>query len=247
MPATTNTSLFQGDSGDLPSDDSAQALTTSKNTKGDLPNPGPAMITQYPGTQESVSRTLDFGQDAAVAPIPISNEQVEENSELVASLQVADDVQVEGAILEEVVGEQVDEQDFAKEAVLEEGSEREATGATQKVTTIKDKIILPSLAQCKVQWKKNYPQKAGKHEWVCILDPKNKIYESGKTRLPLERLPFKPGVDQWMTTYQSSSLVRLCFPNIDRGLIAKILTITAHTGIGSFFTGGFFAVESLEQ
>jgi hypothetical protein len=43
LPATTNTSLFQGDSGDLQTDDSAQALTTSKNTDGDLPNPGPAM------------------------------------------------------------------------------------------------------------------------------------------------------------------------------------------------------------
>jgi hypothetical protein len=76
MPATINTSLFQGDSGDLRTEDSAQALTTSKNTEGDLPNPGPAMITQNPGTQESVSRTLDFGQDAAVAPKPISDEQV---------------------------------------------------------------------------------------------------------------------------------------------------------------------------
>jgi hypothetical protein len=50
---------------------------------------------------------LFLGQDAAVARIPITNEQVEENSELVAGLQVADDVQVEGAVLEEVVGEQV--------------------------------------------------------------------------------------------------------------------------------------------
>jgi hypothetical protein len=91
MPATTNTSLF---------------LTTSKNTKGDLLNPRPAMITQNPGTQESVSCTLDFGQDATVAPTPTTDEQVEENSELVAGLQVADDVQVEGAVQEEVVGEQ---------------------------------------------------------------------------------------------------------------------------------------------
>jgi hypothetical protein len=105
------------------SEDSAQALTTSKDTEGDLPTPGPAMITQNPGTQESVSCTLNFGQDAAVAPIPITNEQVEENSELVAGVQVADDVQVEGAVLEEVVGEQVDEQEFVKDAVLEEGSE----------------------------------------------------------------------------------------------------------------------------
>jgi hypothetical protein len=243
MPATTNTSLFQGDSGDFRSEDSAQALTTSKNTKGDLPNPGPAMITQNPGTQELVSRTLDLGQDAAVAPIPITNEQVEENSELVAGLQVADDVQVEGAVLEEVVGEQVDEQEFVKEAVLEEGSEREATGAPQQVTTIEDKIILPSLAQCEVQWKKNNPQKAGKHKWVCILDPKNKIYESGETRFPLERRPFESGVDQWMTTYQSSFLVLLCFPNIDRGLIAKILTITAHTASGSQVELDLFSLE----
>jgi hypothetical protein len=158
-------------------------------------------------------------------------------------LQVADDVQVEGAILEEVVDEQVDEQDFVKEAALEEGSEREATGAPQQVTTIEDKIILPSLAQCKFYWKKNNPQKSGKHEWICIQNPKNKIYESGKTRLPLERRPFEPGVDQWMTTYQSSSLVRLCFPNIDRGLIAKILTITAHTASGSPAELDLFSLE----
>jgi hypothetical protein len=104
MPETTKTSLFQGDSGDFRSEDSAQALTTSKKTEGDLLTPGPAMITQNPGTQELVSRTLDFGQDAAVAPIPITDEQVEENRELVAGLQEADDVQVEGAVLEEVVG-----------------------------------------------------------------------------------------------------------------------------------------------
>jgi hypothetical protein len=103
MPAATGTSLFQGDSGDFRSEDNAQALTTSKNTEGDLPTPGPAMITQNPGTQEPVSHTLDFGKDAAVAPIPTT---VEENSELVAGLQVVDDVQVEGAVLEEVVGEQ---------------------------------------------------------------------------------------------------------------------------------------------
>jgi hypothetical protein len=36
------------------------------------------MITQNPSTQESVSRTLDFGKDAAVAPIPITDEQEEE-------------------------------------------------------------------------------------------------------------------------------------------------------------------------
>jgi hypothetical protein len=113
------------------------------------------MITQNPGTQELVSCTLDFGQDAAVAPIPITDEQVEENIELVADLQVSDDVQVEGAILEEVVDEQVDEQEFVKEAALEEGSECEATGAPQQVTTIEDKIILASLAQCEFHWKKN--------------------------------------------------------------------------------------------
>jgi hypothetical protein len=179
------------------------------------------MITQNPSTQESVSRTLDFGQDAAVAPIPITDKQVEENIEMVANLQVADDEQVEGAVLEELVDVQVDEQEFAQEAALEEGSECEETGATQQVTTIEDKITLPSLAQCVFHWKKNNPQKSGKHEWIRILAPKNKIYESRKTRLNLERRPFKPGVDQWMTTFQSSALVRLCFPNIDRGLIVK--------------------------
>jgi hypothetical protein len=243
MPATTNTSLFKGDSSDFRSEDSAQALTTSKNTEGDLPTPGPAMITQNPGTQESVSRTLDFGQDAAVAPLPITNEQVEENSVLVAGVQVADDVQVKGAVLEEVVGEQVDEQEFVNDAVLEEGSEHEATGVPKQVTTIEDKLILPSLAQCKVQWKKNNPQKAGKHEWVCILNPKNKIYKSGETSLPLETRPFEPGVDQWMTTYQSSFLVRLYFPNIGRGLIAKILTITAHTASGLQVELDLFSLE----
>jgi hypothetical protein len=201
------------------------------------------MITQNPGTQEPVSRTLDFGQDAAVAPIPITDEQVEENSELVAGVQVADDVQVEGNVLEEVVGEQVDEQEFGKEAVLEEAREHEATGAPQQVTTIEDKLILPSLAQCEVEWKKSNPQKAGKHKWVRILNPENKIYESGETRLPLERHPFKPGVDQWMTTYQSSFLVWLCCPYIDRGLIAKILTITAHTASGSQVELDLFSLE----
>jgi hypothetical protein len=94
---------------------------------------------------------------------------------------------------------------------------------------------------------KNNPQKAGKHKWVCILDPKNKIYKSGKTRLPLERRPFEPGVDQWMTMYQSSALVRLCFPNIDRGLIAKILTITAHTASDSPVELDLFSLEDFLQ
>jgi hypothetical protein len=129
-----------------------------------LPNPGPAMITQNPGTQESVSCTLDFGQDAAVAPIPITEEQVEENIEMVADLQVADDVQVEGAVLEELVDVQVDEQEFAKEAALEEGSECDKTGATQQVTTIEDEIILPSLTQCVFHWKKNDPPKSRKYK-----------------------------------------------------------------------------------
>jgi hypothetical protein len=248
MPATTNTSLFQGDSGDLQSEDSTQSLTTNKNTEGDLPNPAPAMITQNPGTQESVSRTLDFGQDAAVAAIPVTNEQVEENSELVVGLQVADhDVQVEDAVLEEVIDEQVDEQVFVKETELEEGSENEATGAPKQVTTIEDEIILPSLAQCDVQWKLNNPQKASKHQWHRLLDPMYKIYESGKNRLPLERRPFEPGLDQWMTTYQSSALVRLCFPNIERGFIAKILTITANTASGSPVELEFFSLQDFLQ
>jgi hypothetical protein len=117
-------------------------------------------------------------------------------------VQVVEDVQVEGAVLEEAVGEQLDEQEFVNGAVLEEGtSEHEATGAPQQVTTfkdklilhkatgapqqvttIKDKLILPSLAQCEVKWKINNPQQAGKHKWVCILNPENKIYFTSRQR-----------------------------------------------------------------
>jgi hypothetical protein len=50
-----------------------------------------------------------------------------------------------------------------------------------------------------------------------------------------------------MTTYQSSALVRLCFPNIDRGLIAKILTITAHTDSGSPRELEIFSLEDFLQ
>jgi hypothetical protein len=46
-----------------------------------------------------------------------------------------------------------------------------------------------------------------------------------------------------MATYQSSFLVRLCFLNIDRGLIAKILTITAHTASGSQVALDLFSLE----
>jgi hypothetical protein len=99
----------------------------------------------------------------------------------------------------------------------------------------------------RIPLEKNNPQRSGKYEWIRILDPKDKIYESGKTRLPLERRPFEAGVDQWMTTYQSSFLVRLCFPNIDRGLIAKILTITAHTASGLPVELDLFSLEDFLQ
>jgi hypothetical protein len=62
-----------------------------------------------------------------------------------------------------------------------------------------------------------------------------------------QKAPSKMFVDQWMTTYQSSALVRLCFPNIDRGLIAKILTITAHTASGSPVELDLFSLEDFLQ
>jgi hypothetical protein len=35
-----------------------------------------------------------------------------------------------------------------------------------------------------------------------------------------------PGIDQWMTNWHLSAMVRRCFPNIDRSIVAKVNVIT---------------------
>jgi hypothetical protein len=168
----------------------------------------------YPSPQESesVSRTLNFEKDSERS----DNNTTDVAAPLMENAQISNRGIPEPNAEGEIGGNVHLEQEFAIPVV---------DSNKNLQITIQDDLPL-SLDQNKKEWSLNNPLGSGKLDWLRIHHPQNKIYETGGEDLPLERRPVEPGIDQWMTNWHLSSMVRICFPNIDRSIIAKVNVIT---------------------
>jgi hypothetical protein len=114
--------------------------------------------------------------------------------------------------------------------VVNEDNEVLNAGSGEQPLTVQDKDLPPSLECCVKVWHLNNPgptaNQSGRDDWVCLWQPRNKIFEAEQS-FPLEKRAVTQGIDQWMTTHRLSFQVRMCFPNIERSVVAHINTIVS--------------------